>query len=398
MSKKIEYLVALLLILECNTVYSNSLYPGGIYSIGTFGLTLFLCYKNLKSKIDNVEYVKTISFFILYFIGIVLLFFYCNPISRISYISKFILLVPLFIYYFATIPNVRNKFNLLYAISNIMLIEAIISIIFFTLGTCFGIISSTHSISINWGNLTLVPSWYNLYFEPQLFRNSGIFVEAPMHNFCLTIAFLTEVFLKEKKSKFKITIFVIAILTSLSTTGQLAIIGTIGIRLLTNKKRLKNISLKLKILISFLSIGLIILMYYVVDYILEMKAETGSYEIRQDFMKKGYEIWLSNPITGCGYGTNSAGSSNSIVVLLAEGGIIMFLLYFMSFIIIPFLYWKQNVNKDLFYFYLIFFCIFCITIILYSNITLLLLAIPLSILIKKQPANNKLLHSSFLIK
>lgn len=390
MYRKIEYIVAILLILECNTVYSNSIYPGGIYSIGTFSLTLLLCYFNLKSKVNNIENIKTITFFILYFIGIIILFFNSNSTFRISYISKFILLLPTFIYYIATIPNKKYKFNLLYAISNVMLIEAIISIIFFTLGTCFSIIPASQLISINWGNLTLIPSWYNIYFEPQLFRNSGIFVEAPMHNFCLTIAFLTEAFLKEKKSKFKITTLVIAILTSLSTTGQLAIIGTIGISLLNNKRRLKNTSLKLKILISFLSIGLIILMYYVVDYILELKAETASFEIRQDFIKQGLEAWKTHPILGCGYGTNGDGSSNSIIVLLAEGGIMMFSLYILSFIIIPFLYWKRKINKNLFYFYIIYFGVFCITIILYSNITLFTLSITLSIFIKKQNSNMSL--------
>lgn len=130
-------------------------------------------------------------------------------------------------------------------------------------------------------------------------------------------------------------------------------------------------------------------MYYVVDYILELKAETASFEIRQDFIQKGVEAWLSSPIVGCGYGTKNEGSSNSIVVLLAEGGIMMFLLYFLSFIIIPFIYWKQKIHKNIFYFYLIYFGVFCITIILYTNITLLLLAIPLSVLIKKQIINKK---------
>lgn len=363
------------------------MFPGGTFSIGTFGLLLSLCYLNLKNKI-YVDKAKTITFLTLYFIGIIILFYNCNTISRISYISKFALLLPTFTFYIATIPKSKNKFDLLYAISNVMLIEAIISIIFFTLGTCLYIIPPNNTALINWGSTTFIPSWYNIYFEPQLFRNSGIFVEAPMHNYCLIIAFLTEVFLKEKKSYFKLCIIVIAILTSLSTTGQLAIIGTIGILLLT-KKPVKKISLKLKIFIPFLSIGLILLMYYVVDYILELKAETASFEIRQDFIQKGVEAWLSSPIVGCGYGTKNEGSSNSIVVLLAEGGIMMFLLYFLSFIIIPFIYWKQKIHKNIFYFYLIYFGVFCITIILYTNITLLLLAIPLSVLIKKQIINKK---------
>lgn len=382
MYRKIEYTIAILLILECNTVYSNSIYPGGIYSIGTFCLTLLLCYFNIKSKVNNIENIKTITFFILYFIGIIILFFNSSSTFRISYISKFILLLPTFIYYIATIPNKKYKFNLLYAISNVMLIEAIISIIFFTLGTCFDIIPANQLILINWGNTTFIPSWYNLYFEAQLFRNSGIFVEAPMHNYCLIIAFLTEFFLKRKRSYFKIITFVIAILTSLSTTGQLALISTLGIFFLTKKPT--KISSNLKIIIFFLSIGLIILIYYTVDYILELKAETASFEIRQDFMKQGLEAWKTHPILGCGYGTNGDGSSNSIIVLLAEGGIMMFLLYILSFIIIPFLYWKRKIDKNLFYFYIIYFEVFCITIILYSNITLFMLSITLSIFIKKK--------------
>lgn len=48
MYKKLEYIIAILLIIECNTVYSNSMFPGGTFSIGTFGLLLSLCYLNLK--------------------------------------------------------------------------------------------------------------------------------------------------------------------------------------------------------------------------------------------------------------------------------------------------------------------------------------------------------------
>lgn len=382
MKNKLEYIIAILLILECNTVYISFVPSAGIFSILTATLLLWLCHYNIKGK-NNIDTQKFNIFFFIYFIGALILFFGTIPDARINYISKFIILLPSLILYIASRPIQENRFNLLYKISNIIFIESIISIIFYLATTVFSIIPPTGSISLDWGGIKLIPSWYNLYFEPQIFRNSGIFTEAPMHNYCLSLAFLTEIFLRKSRSKIKILILAVAILTTLSTTGQFVLIGTIIIQIITHVKKIK-LSFFQRIIIIPLLIGVIISLYHLANYLIELKSTTSSYEIRNEDIQIAIDSWISHPLLGCGYGSNGMGSSNSIFVLLAEGGIFMFMIYFFSFIFIPYKYWIKKTNRNYAYFHLIYFGLFCITIILYSNITLLLLSIPLSSLLKKQ--------------
>ena len=69
-------------------------------------------------------------------------------------------------------------------------------------------------------------------------RNTGIFAEAPMYGFSLSIALLTELFLRKVKdikltiiSLIKIIILIITIITTLSTTAISIMSVAIPIRL-----------------------------------------------------------------------------------------------------------------------------------------------------------------------
>lgn len=380
MNKLLEYCLAALLILECNSTYIRISSFSGIFSIFTAFIIFILCIQNVKRK-NNLDYNKIVPFYFFYFLGALIVFLKSNPEFRISYISKFIMILPLLILYIASYEKGKSRFDLLYKIENLILIEACISIFFFLFGTLLSIIPSTETVYLNWGEGRYISGWYHLYFEPQFFRNSGIFAEAPMHNYILSIALLTEIYIKNFISKFKIIILIIAILSTLTTTGQLVLISVLIIQILT-RNRARKIGIKTKFLISFILLGIIIALYYLIRYILEIKSETSSYEVRSDFIQIAIHNWLSSPIFGCGYGTNATGSSNSIFVLLAEGGLFMFFLYNLSLIYIPFLYWFKKINRKYFYFHLIYWGVFCITIVLYCNINLLFLAMPLASFLK----------------
>lgn len=383
MNKILEYCLAALLILECNSVYIRASSFSGIFSIFTAFIIFILCIQNIKRE-NNLDYNKIVPFYFFYFLGSFIIFFKANPEFRISYISKFMMILPLLILYIASYERGKSRFDLLCKIENLILIEACISIFFFLFGSLLSIIPSTETIFLNWGEGRYVSGWYHLYFEPQFFRNSGIFAEAPMHNYILSIALLTEIYIKNFISKFKIIILIIAILSTLTTTGQLVLISVLIIQRLT-QKRAKRIGIKAKLLISLISLGIIIALYYLIQYILEIKSETSSYEVRSNFIQIAIHNWQSSPIFGCGYGTNASESSNSIFVLLAEGGLFMFSLYSLALIYIPLLYWIKKINRKYAYFHLIYWGIFSITIVLYCNINFLFLAIPLASFLKLSP-------------
>lgn len=383
MNKLLEYCLAALLILECNSIYIRISSFSGIYSILTAFVIFILCIQNVKRK-NNLDYNKILPYYFFYFLGSLIVFFKANPEFRLSYISKFMMILPFLILYIASYEKGKSRFDLLYKIENLVLIEACISIFFFLFSRLLNIIPSTETVFLNWGEGRYIPGWYHLYFEPQFLRNSGIFAEAPMHNYILSIALLTEIYIKRNISNLKIIILTIAILSTLTTTGQLVLISILIIQLLTRFKR-KKISVKTKILMIPISLGIIIGLYYLSQYILEIKSETSSYEVRSNLIQTAIHNWQSNPIFGCGYGTNATESSNSTFVLLAEGGLFMFFLYSLALVYIPFLYWIKKINRKYAYFHLIYWGIFSITIVLYCNINLLFLAMPLASFLKLTP-------------
>lgn len=105
-----------------------------------------------------------------------------------------------------------------------------------------------------------------------------------MYNYCLVVALLSEYFLFER-NKWKIIVFVAAILTSTSTTGVFALLGLVLIHILS---RLYEGSLSpLKTALTLLSIVVIfVIVLYVGNDVFEMKSQTESYADRAVHIKK----------------------------------------------------------------------------------------------------------------
>lgn len=150
-----------------------------------------------------------------------------------------------------------------------------------------------------------------------------------------------RIIFQRKNIKKRIILILITILTSLSTTGILVSMAICFLRYIINKDKVKMIKL-LKILI----LPVVAVVIFLISYnIFNSKMETSSYSTRIDDYIASYKAFKDKPIIGNGFKnddaiikymssfrSNNEGLSNSFMVLLAQGGIYMFIIYFIPFI------------------------------------------------------------------
>ncbi len=378
--KRIEYFTALFILLECNTVYAVALPTNGILVIVAIMGLLVLSMLELKKK----AYINAQLgvFFLFYYINAGVAFLHAD--NKLGFICRFLLCFPCLIFYLS-LKSAEDRYKLLFKIVNIMFVEAIISIVFYSLGTWMNFIEPSGAIMINWGEYHSVTSYYGIYFDSQPFRNSGFFAEAPMHSYCLSIALLVELFLKPRHDKWRVLILSVAILTTISTTGFLVLVSVAGFCIL---KKWYNVSSRVKILTFLFVAAMGLELYQIACGVVKEKQETRSYEIRNYYIEKEIDAWLSHPILGTGFGKNVKGSSNSLFVVLADGGVHFFILYFGALIYFPMAVWIRMKRLDYLIFYLIYVGMFCITVICYNVLTLMILALSLSPLIQRKHLCN----------
>lgn len=378
----LEYLTAFLIILDCNTVYFCSL-PNRtlLYGIDILSL-LLLCYVSGKHQ-HNINIQKKIMlFFLFYIINALIMLMNMDSSAQMGFIARFVIFLPLMIYYFALQKN--GEFIILERYSNLLCLLGIASIVLFYLGPVFNIIPPLGNIILNWEEVKLVSNYYYLCFDSQSMRNCGIFAEVPMYNFCLCIALLYEVFLSRTFNIIKILVLVITILTTSSTTGLLVLLVTFVLFMSNSSfsKRKFNPILKCFLFIGVFCIA--ILAYNYSKDIIAEKQQTESYDVRMYYLKKQMSAWQKHPIFGNGFQSSATGSSNSIATILADGGIHFFLLFAFAFLIIP-LYARTPVSKVKFlYWSFMLFIIFCFTIIFTTLPNLMVMALSLSTFIRKK--------------
>ena len=362
------------MLLECNSVYIiNSQFFNQIILLVSF-VCLLILFLNGK-KIYKLRPLT--PFYVLFYV-LWALVLYFNGTGDRTFILKFFGILPLLIVYLAYGGLSRFK-QILRAVVNIMLSISVISLFFYLFGTVLNIIPYSEIVYSDWAG-TYFPSWYNIYFEAQPFRNCGIYPEAPMFNYCLVVALLSEYFLFER-NKWKILFFVTAILTSTSTTGVFALLGLVLFHVLG--KLYEGSLSPLKTALTLLSIVVVfVIVLYVGNDVLEMKSQTESYADREVHIKKALKVFNQNIFLGSGYGMNGVGSSNSLFIILADGGIWMTLFFGFALLYWPFLQLLKR-NYRFVGMYFIYFCTFSITIVLYTNISLFMLAYPLSSLLKQ---------------
>lgn len=336
----LQFVVALIVVLDCETIWKwaeNS----GIYrvflSVSMIIVLSFLTFINRAS-------ISKRSLPLLFFLFILSTINIYKGIFSIILISSTIYLMYV---YFSKKDNITTTIDYLI---KIMYWLSIGSLFFFIFANILKLIPPTNSITVYVNNIPKnVNSYFGIHYIIQkeatfgfeIFRNTGIFYEAPKFSLILTFCLLFELFIKNNKNKKKAIIFTLTIISTFSLTGfsLLLLIWVSYYLFLINKDKKNNILKKIVITFIIMAITIPVSLGAVNDVML-IKSDTASYNTRIDNYVAGFEAWKENPIFGAGYSNmetikshysrfrmNDIGYSNSIFRILAQGGIYLFAFY-----------------------------------------------------------------------
>ena len=385
-----EYLLVIFIILEFNTPYL--VFPVLQRTIQIMPLLILLMLLLISGK--NM-FRKPNPVLFLYFGGSVFPLLVLWEHNYPSYIMRYVLLIPMLWMYL----NQRKKFgtlsycSLFLKFSNVVTVLAVVSVVIWLLGSIAQVFPPTLYFPYEWApGVYNISSYWGIHFETQtivqfgerIWRNSGIFNEGPMYNLILCSAFLIEYFIRPERSKTRMWILAITILTTLTTTGQFFLIG------MTLWHILMKVGNKYRLLILFMAPILMYCGYVASTKIMENKIETsggGSVEARSSDISRCIQAGMEHPFLGIGlimrdgdpseYGV-LVGSSNSLFAVFARGGLHALVLYIGTLLIIPILYYKRNKDSKWSLTMLFFFLLFALTNIFLKYLTFLFIAWGLS--------------------
>lgn len=342
----LEFLLALFMILECRSVYMYSTsFPINLQYIflAVLGLNIVVRYYKVKKikKIDIRNFFAILSYF-----GV---FAVLNVKSES--LLQYVMMAGAFLGLYLLNKTDEAQYSILKKVTQIMTGIAVISLIMYFLGYALNLIKSTGVVSVNWGEKHQIKSYFNVFFLAQkgrLFggvtvqRNTGVFVEAPMYSLSLTIALAIELFLKREKINLKkVVILCITIVTTISSTGVIVMLIELVLKFLYNKKngQIKNL---FKIVLLPVMVGIVAI---VASNLIETKSTTDSYTARTDDYVSTLKAFIAKPFSGHGFGNTEAivqymsskridnvGRSNSLQVVISEGGLYLFSIYILGII------------------------------------------------------------------
>lgn len=318
-TKLLGYIIAMIMIINCNTIYITSynfeilnkiLFPILVISGVIYAICNIFKY---KLKIDNT-----------FLIGIGVAGYLCIYILLSALFSSNLIGIRLILYFVIffvlawTEKDEKQLPAILKAYINIMFLLAVISIFFWIFGSYFHFISPTGSTAITWGIPNrIVPSYYNVYFETQysniIAKNSSIFVEAPMAalNFLISLS-LNVLFLKKKKFQLiKTIIFFIAGLLTMSTAMYIGILILVIFKLF----RKRSSSDKVQIIKYLLAVIIVPMIFLLILNLFNLKMDTTSGLDRKSDYFNAISVWLSHPFMGAGI---NAGVSEGINIVNGE--------------------------------------------------------------------------------
>ena len=369
-SSIIDVILIFLLIISTNSIYINIEDSYNFNKYITILIFISLLCKILMVNITR-RLFNNILFLLAVYYGVVIL------ISIINF-SEFSL--NNILYYFVNFPlllaililtNKQNKLKdwLIYFV-NIAIFLAIVSLLFWVLGSNLNIISSTDYLVNKWSDGGVATSYNNIYFETQriaimdnvIIRNSGIFAEAPMWNLILSIALMIQT-LFLGRNKYKTFILVLTILSTVSTTGIYVIGLIIAYKIIFEVSGWKK----------YIALTLVPILLLVLSFVWENKSETASASIRFDDFYAGIKAWSDSIFFGSGFSSGlrviesymdttiraNLGYSNSLFLILAQGGITLFILYLLPMILI---FVKRKYSYDIKFFVILLIVIFSTTI------------------------------------
>lgn len=345
----LQYLLVIIVILECNSIYSQIYGCHLIIRLTITALACAILVFFILSKEIKID--KKIIFFIIYDIlcsGLMLI--NTNNFSGFGVIILvFLIFLPLLLIYLSNLTKEELK-SLFKKFVNVVIAISVVSVIFWLVILVFKL-KPTNYIKIVWGKpYSIIPSYYNIYFNTQdvwwitgesLMRNTGIFTESPMYSAVLVVALIFNNLLNFENTKINFVKTIILFVTMISTISVTGIICSIIIIAANTKKYILAMKkIYRKIFIICLLIMIICMTPIGVEF-LAKKLETSSAGHRNMDIKNGFKVFLEEPLLGHGINHERKteknyeigyGYSNTIIPVITDGGIVLSAIYVISLI------------------------------------------------------------------
>lgn len=304
----LEYTLILGVILSTNSVFWNAIGMTYNYVIRSMVilsvglLSVWLCVNYRHYRVNLSKQLMLVVVYLLMLVPILANSWIAGELAKSDWI-RLLVFAPLSIPYLDWI--VRNNGLIRLARKYILLITGLsaLSILFWG-ATQLGILNSNMSLAISWGGQQVIPGLWGVQFFPQgevgflgiqLIRNCGIFCEAPMYSFVITVALMIIIFFHKiiHIERWKIVILAITLLSTAATTGVIVIILSLALKLLLDSR------MSLKLLIGIIGLPIV---FVVLESILTSKVNSmgGSVDIRQEDIIAGYHAWMQRPLLGHG--------------------------------------------------------------------------------------------------
>lgn len=335
----VDTLLLLLIIIKTNSIY---LYIGVENKLNFYlivVITIAVLFEVISGRLSLQYLKKMLLVIVLYFFAIIINILVSASVISSNILTYYFIVVPLMLilvmykYYKKTLTNFLAIFV------RIVLILAVISLLFWCFGSVLNIIKPTNYVVSSWSGGQVTTSYYNLYFETQntlflgykMIRNSGIFAEAPMWSLLLSVALIFQELLLKHSTRIFV-LLMLTILTTASTTGFF-IAGSLLIYKVINQKRSW---------FKYINLTSIPVLIFTLVKVWGEKSDSASASIRYDDYVAGFLAWKNHFIFGSGLSSgiraiesymdttirSNLGYSNSFFVILAQGGIILGMLYF----------------------------------------------------------------------
>lgn len=283
------------------------------------GMTLiYLFGKNFRQI--KLNFVFWITMYL-----ILSLMYYAFNINSFGCLKILIVFLPFCICFFHFVK--AEKFADIY-----VKIAVVFSFIFFLswLAVITGFLHVSSAFMMEWGDGVKVLRYHPLYFNAQRGRNTAIFTEGPVANYFFSISMLMNEFIRkrEKDTIFFHVVFTLSIISTGTTTGFLFLLFFSVYFLYFHYGRNTTHAKLYKCLMLFALPVVAVVLMCLIKIFLESKLETKSGMVRLLMMTREIEAFFHNVLIGNGFSSYSNGSSNSITSLLADGGILLWSLFY----------------------------------------------------------------------
>lgn len=356
----LEFFLVLVILLECNSVYIA--YVGinidpKVWALRASIIAAFILIAlHIVKDRSNIECIKNHkALFYVSFVA-VLEFNALNAMKSMGsgFLGYFLFFMNAMVVLYQIYRKENDTFRLIYLLEHVILFIAVASVILWTGSCILELWGRNADILVNWGGRYYDSNYLNLcirrwYFAGDLTKNLGIFIEPPMFGLFLGFGLYTELFLKKKSNPAIVVTFLIAVLSNRAVLAMMISLVALFFFFIEMIKGRKVARILIPLMFIATACGVIVLFLY------KRSTGWGSFATHIDDFAAALKCWVHYPILGCGYDrewpirqymsefrADNQGLSNSAAVVLAEGGIVLFIYYCIPFVLMMSAFFKKN--------------------------------------------------------